>query len=131
MPFRPGYNLVEKNLLGAKFEDCFEVVSIIHFLRLLSEDFRFPQTVKVVGLPLLLEKMTEKEETRFLRRTLSGGAERLLRQSPIVVFPVEEITMNAEPYLIRGKDKIRLRPIFGNRLEQKDVGYFYAPFNIG
>ena len=131
MPFRPGYNLLEKNLLGSKFEDCCEVVSIIHFLRSLSEDYRFPQMLKVVGLPVLLEKMTEKEEARFLRRTLSSGAEKLLRQSPVVVFPVEEITMNAEPYLIRGKVKIRLRPIFGNRLEQKDVGYFYAPFNVG
>ncbi|GFP41377.1 hypothetical protein HKBW3C_00503 [Candidatus Hakubella thermalkaliphila] len=38
--------------------------------------------------------------------------------------------MNVEPHLLRGKTKIRLRPIFGNRLKQKNVGDFYAPFNI-
>ncbi|MBT9168197.1 MAG: hypothetical protein DDT19_01542 [Syntrophomonadaceae bacterium] len=81
-------------------------------------------------MPVLLEKMTEKEDARFLRRMLSSGAQKLLRQSPVVVFSLQEITMNVEPHLLRGKTKIRLRPIFGNRLKQKNVGYFYAPFNI-
>jgi len=124
---KAGYNLVERGLIGQRYEDASEVMSIVHFLRRLKSGEGLPRRVKVTGLDRLMATMNDLKP---LHRVLYEAAERLLRRSPVILFPVDRLTMDAEPKMYWRNQEIRLRPLFGNRLEPQGVGYFYSPFNI-
>lgn len=124
---KAGYNLVERGLIGQRYEDVPEVMSIVQFLRHLQAGDALPRRLKVTGLDRLVATMKDLEP---LRRVLSEAAERLLRRSPVVLFPVDGLTMDAEPKMCWRSQEIRLRPLFGNRIEPQGVGYFFSPFNI-
>jgi hypothetical protein len=51
-------------------------------------------------------------------------------RNPVIQFIVEKLAMNLEPKIIVSKKEVRLTSIFGNRLIQKDVDWYYSPFNI-
>jgi hypothetical protein len=124
---KAGYNLVERALIGHRYEDASEVMSIVQFLRRQQSGEALPRRLKVTGLDRLMATMNDLEP---LHRVLYEAAERLLRRSPVVLFPVDRLTMDAEPKMYWRNQEIRLRPLFGNRLELQGVGYFYSPFNI-
>lgn len=124
---KAGYNLVERQLIGHRYEDASEVMSIIQFLRRLESGESLPRRLKVTGLDRLMATMNDVEPLHHL---LYEAAERLLRRSPVVLLPVEKLTMDTEPKMFWRNQEIRLRPLFGNRLEPQGVGYFYSPFNI-
>jgi len=127
---RVGYNLIEIDKIGKKYEDINEMMSIINFLRLLNENVNIPKKIKVLGLERFLT-IEDRELSKFVRNLLSQNASKLLQKNHIVLFSVSHISLDTEPRLGRVEEKpIRLVPIFGNRLEQIDIGYFYAPFNI-
>jgi len=127
---RVGYNLIEIDKIGNKYEDIDETISIINFLRLLNQNATIPKKIKVLGLERFLS-IGDRELSKFVRNLLSQNASRLIQKNHIVLFPVSHISLDTEPRLGRVEEKpIRLVPIFGNRLEQIDIGYFYAPFNI-
>ncbi len=124
---KAGYNLVERALIGQRYEDISEVMSIVQFLRHLQSGEALPRRLKVTGLDRLMATM---DDLKPLHRILSEACDRLFRRSPVILFPVEKLTMDAEPRMYWRSQEIRLRPLFGNRLEQQGVGYFYSPFNI-
>jgi len=127
---RPGYNLVEKNKIGYKCEDINKIISITEFLRMLNHNYSIPRRIKVVGFEQFLA-VGDKDLQRYIRNLLSRNALMFMQKLPVILFSVDRITMDTEPYLGKtGEKQIRLIPIFGNRLEQIDVGFFYAPFNI-
>lgn len=124
---KAGYNLVERKLIGHRYEDASEVMSIVQFLRRLQGGEALPRRLKVTGLDRLMATLNDLKP---LRRALHEAQDSLLRRSPVILLPVEKLTMDAEPKMYWRNQEIRLRPLFGNRLEQQGVGYFYSPFNI-
>lgn len=124
---KAGHNLVERGLIGQRYEDASEVTSIVHFLRRLQSGEPLPRRVKVTGLDRLMATMSDLKP---LHHILYEAGEKLLRRSPVILFPVDKLTMDAEPKMYWRNQEIRLRPLFGNRLEPQGVGYFYSPFNI-
>jgi hypothetical protein len=124
---RAGYNLVERELIGHRYEDTSEVMSIVQFLRYLESGESLPRRLKVTGLDRLVATIDDLEP---LHRILYEAGERLFRRSPVILFPVDKLTMDTEPKMYWRNQEIRLRPLFGNRLEPQGVGYFYSPFNI-
>jgi hypothetical protein len=124
---RAGYNLVERGLIGHRYEDASEVMSIVEFLRHLESRVGLPRRVKVTGLDRLMAIMGD---VKLLHHILYEAAENLFRRSPVLLFPVDRLTMDAEPKMYWRNQEIHLRPLFGNRLEPQGVGYFYSPFNI-
>ncbi|MBM4461752.1 MAG: hypothetical protein FJ012_00255 [Chloroflexi bacterium] len=124
---KAGYNLVERGLIGQRYEDDSEVMSIVQFLQRLQARDTLPRRVKVAGLDRIMATMSDLKP---LHDILYEAGERLLRRSPVVLLPVDKLTMDVEPKMYWRNQEIRLRPLFGNRLEPQGVGHFYSPFNI-
>ena len=124
---KAGYNLVERDLIGHHYEDTPEVMSIIYFLRHLQSAEPLPRRLKVTGFDRLLAELDDLSPVHTI---MHEAADRLLRRSPVILLPVHKLTMDTEPKIYWHKQEIRLRPLFGNRLEQHGVGHFYSPFNI-
>lgn len=129
---RPGYHFVERRFIGRKIEDPGEPMSIVALLRCLRGRIRLPRAVQVHGLESLLAQMQDREVGRFLRRLLTDASDWLMQHSPsIVIFPVEQITLNREPHLIYDRQELRFVHVFGRGLQQEDVvRYFTAPFAL-
>ena len=124
---RAGYNLIERELIGRRCENISEVMSIVQFLRHLESGNTLPRRIKVTGLDRLL---ATADGLKIVRQILYDAGERLLRRSPVILYPVHKLTVDAEPKMYWHNQEIRLRPLFGNRLEPQGVGYFYSTFNI-
>lgn len=124
---RAGYNLVERDLIGHRYEDISEVMSIVQFLRHLESSKTLPRRIKVTGLDRLLATV---DDLKIVHQILYEAGERLFRRSPVILFSVDKLTMDAEPKMYWRNQEVRLRPLFGNRLEPQAVGYFFSPFNI-
>lgn len=124
---KAGYNLVERDLIRHRYEDISEVMSIVQFLRNLETGKALPRRLKVTGLDRLLATV---DDLKIVHQILYEAGERLLRRSPVILFPVHKLTVDAEPKMYWHNQEIRLRPLFGNRLEPQGVGYFYSTFNI-
>ena len=124
---KAGYNLVERDLIGHRYEGISEVMSIVQFLRNLETGKALPRRLKVTGLDRLLATV---DDLKIVHQILYEAGERLLRRSPVILFPAHKLTVDAEPKMYWHNQEIRLRPLFGNRLEPQGVGYFYSPFNI-
>lgn len=122
-----GYNLVEKSLVGKKFEEIEEKMSIIEFLRRVNHKQPIKQTIAITGLEEFLSSTNEAE--KFTRALLSTSAN-LLRTHVIQFIIDGYLVMNAEPKIKFLNHEIRLTPIFGNRLTMKAIGYFHSPPNI-
>jgi len=124
---KAGYNLVERALIGHRYEDISEVMSIILFLRHLETGKVLPRRLRVTGLDRLMATMNDLKP---LHEILYKAADRLFRRSPVILLPVDKLTMDTEPKIYWSDQAIRLRPLFGNRLEPQGVGYFFSPFNL-
>ncbi len=124
---KAGYNLVERALIGDRYEDASEVMSIIQFLRHLERGTGLPRRLKVTGLDRLMSTL---DDVKPLHRIFYEAGEKLFRRSPVILFPVDRVTMDTEPKMYWRNQEIRLRSLFGNRLEPQGVGYFFSPFNI-
>ncbi|GAJ21102.1 unnamed protein product, partial [marine sediment metagenome] len=61
------------------------------------------------------------DDLKIVHQILYDAGERLLRRSPIILFPVHKLTVDAEPKMYWHNQEIRLRPLFGNRLEPQGV----------
>ena len=124
---KAGYNLVERALIGDRYEDASEVMSIIQFLRHLESGTGLPRRLKVTGLDRLMATL---DDVKPLHHIFYEAGEKLFRRSPVILFPVDRLTIDAEPKMFWRNQEIRLRPLFGNRLEPQGVGYFYSPYTI-
>jgi len=124
---KAGYNLVGRELIGRRYEDTSEVMSVVQFLRHLKGGEALPRRLKVTGLDRLMATM---DNLNLLHSILYEAGERLFRRSPVILLPVDKLTMDTEPKMYWRNQEIRLRPLFGNRLEPQGAGYFYSPFNI-
>ncbi len=124
---KAGYNLVERALIGDRYEDASEVMSIIQFLRHLESGTGLPRRLKVTGLDRLMATL---DDVKPLHRIFYEAGEKLFRRSPVILFPVDRVTMDTEPKMYWRNREIRLRSLFGNRLEPQGVGYFYSPYTI-
>lgn len=124
---RAAYNLVERELIGQRYEDISELMSIVQFLRHLESGEGLPRRLKVTGLDRLMAAMNDSKP---LHHILYQASERLFHRSPVILFPVDKLTLDTEPKMYWRNQEIRLRPLFGNRLEPQGVGYFHSPFNI-
>jgi len=124
-----GYNLVERKAIGEKYEDFEERISIIQFLRKIKRGEDIPKKVTVTGLDILL--LQNEKTSRYIRKILSNATSYLFKRNPIIMFTVEERLVMDREQKIRYMDKeIRLNPLFGNRLTQKDLDWLHSPFNI-
>jgi hypothetical protein len=124
-----GYNLVERESIGKKYEEFQELMSIVQFLRNLRSQTNIPRKVAVSGLDKLL--LQGEETTAYVRRTLSNASDYLISKSFTIQFIIEgRLTIDREPKIRMLDKEIRLRPIFGDRLVVRDVDWFYSPFNI-
>jgi len=127
---RPGYNFVERSLLGRKIEDIEETMSIIAFLRLLRRGEMPPRQVKVEGLDRLLLRMQDRDSGRFLRRILSDVSDILMQRGPVILFPVTKIGQNLHPkFAVDGKD-VSFYHLFSKGLRQEDVGHWWSGFSL-
>jgi len=126
-PLRPGYNLIEEELIGKKYEDIEEKISILEFLRRLKRKQPVSRKIAVIGFDELI--IEGPEVARIVRSILSRAVEQL--RNHIIQLPIGgRLVMDMEPKLrLRGRE-VRLALIFGNRLEIMEPGYFYSPLNI-
>jgi len=126
-PLRPGYNLIEEELIGKKYEDIEEKISILEFLRRLKRKQPVSRKIAVIGFDELI--IEGPEVARIVRSILSRAVEQL--RNHIIQLPIGgRLVMDMEPKLrLRGRE-IRLALIFGNRLEIVEPGYFRSPPNI-
>ena len=123
-----GYNLVERKSIGDKYEEIEEKTSIINFLRQIKRRKEIPKKVAVIGLGSLL---FQDIKMRYIRRILSDSTGYFFKRNPIIMFVIEErLVIDREPKIRFMGREIKIYPIFGNRLIQRDVDWFHAPFNI-
>lgn len=127
MQMEVGYNLVERKLIGEKFEEIKEKISIVEFLRRLKQKQLINQTIAIIGFEEIL--LTGEETARYIRRILSNSVNQL-RTHIIQIIIDGSLIINTEPKIKVPTQEIRLTPIFGNRLTIKTVGYFHSPLNI-
>lgn len=124
------YNLVERD----KYPEFEARMSIVQFLRKLKEEARLPRELTVLGFDTLLygcEEDGRDDLMRRIRRILMAAASQLFRQNPTIQFVLEGKIERALAIEIKLRDQyIELTPIFGNRLEQEDVDWIWAPFNL-
>jgi len=126
-PMGVGYNIIEKRLIGEKYEKLEKKMSIIEFLRRLRTKEPIDRAVMVVGFEDLL--LTGKDTIDYVRRILSVSASQL--RNHIIQLPVNgELILDREPKIRIGSREVGLTPIFGVKLEVKAPGYFYSPPNI-
>jgi hypothetical protein len=129
--FPTGINIIERNLLSTKFEDCSQVMSLVEMLRQLRAGSMILTKVRVEGLEELLAVLRSKDSIRLFRRTIADSADKLSQKGVVMIVPVSKIVMNAELSLLVDDKHLPLAPVFGNRLKPMDhPGYFHAPFNI-
>ena len=55
---KAGYNLVERGLIGQRYKDASEVMSIVQFLRRLQAGGALPRRFTVTGLDRLMADLT-------------------------------------------------------------------------
>lgn len=124
-----GYNLVEANKVREKYEKIEQEMSIIQFLRTVKKRQEIPKKIAVVGLDGLLSYGDEVR--KYVRKILSNAADYLMQKNITVQFLIyEKLVIDREPKIRLVEKEIRLAPIFGNRLTQKDVEWYHSPFNI-
>ena len=124
-----GYNVVERASIGKKFEEFDERISVVDFLRRLRRKQKIPRKIAILGLDFLL--FENKTSMQYIRKLLSNSTSYFFETNPVIVFIVgEKLSINRKLKIrIRGEE-IDLYPLFGNRLTQKDIDWFYSPFNI-
>jgi hypothetical protein len=129
--FPSGINLVERGLLGTRFEQCDQVMSAVELLRRLRAGQNPPLKIRVEGLEDLLVVLRSKESLHLFRRTIADSANRLSQHGIVLIAPMTRLTMNEGPSFFLNGQHVPLAPVFGNRLQPGNhLGYFHAPFNI-
>lgn len=122
-----GYNISERESIEEGKYERFEEMSVLQFLRKVKRRESIPSKITILGLDLLL---LEEGMDRYVRKVLSNASDHFFRRNPVIQFIVEELVMNLEPKVRVDNKEVRLTPIFGNRLTQEDVDWYYSPFNI-
>ena len=124
-----GYNLVETTQAGKKYEIFDGRMSIVELLRRIRKKKQIPNKVTVTVFDLFL--VQNEEIWKYTRRIFTEGAEFCMRRNATIQILIEgTLVRNMEPNIRFMDKKIRLNPIFGNRLTQKEVDWYHAPFNI-
>lgn len=119
-----GYNLVEQNLIGKKFEEIKEKMSIVEFLRKLYRRQPVSLKISVVGFEKLLT--LNENISRYVRNLLSRSLN--LLRTRIIQFPINgKLVLDIEPKIKIPEKEIRLTPIFGVKLRMVTPGYFHSP----
>lgn len=124
-----GYNLVERESIGERYEEFKDRISIIQFLKSLKDRATIPRRIAVVGFDQFI--IYGDEVISYVRKILTESSDYLSTRSFIIQFIIDgKLVMDREPKIkLLGKE-VRLLPIFGNRLTQRGVDWFYSPFNI-
>lgn len=126
-PMEVGYNLVEENLIGEKYERIEDRMSIIEFLRRLRSNKEIKRTIAVIGFDDIL--FHGEDVAEYIHDILSRSASRL--RNYVIQLPVQgELRLNTEPKIKHRGREISLTPVFGSRLKPIAPGYFYSPPNI-
>ena len=90
-----GYNLVERDSIGEKYEDLQERMSIIDFLRRIKRKEEIPKKVAVTGFDVLLSQ--NRKFSTYIRRIFSDSTNYFFKRNPIVIFIVGgRLVMNRE-----------------------------------
>lgn len=122
-----GYNLVEEELIGKRYEEIKERMSVIEFLRRLRNKEPINKTVAIIGFEDIL--LTGEETTLYVRRILSASAS--LLRNHVIQLPIKgKLVLDKEPKIKVRDKEIKLRPIFGIKLKIIAPGYFHSPPNI-
>lgn len=125
-----GFNIIEKSN-----PDIFkEKISIIQFLKDLSEGKRFPRDFAVCGLDSLLYYAEDREEiAKYIRNILQDNANHLVAGSYIIQLVMEGdikvVESDERPRLVYKNEEFHLYPVIG-RVKRLDLKHFHAPLNL-
>lgn len=125
-----GFNIIEKTN-SQVFE---EKISIIEFLRKITQEEKFPYNFAIIGLDTLLYFAQDREKvSKYIREILQDHANFLVTGNYIIQVVIEgtlHIVESFERPRVKYKEKeFLLYPIFG-RVKQIDLKHFLAPLNL-
>ena len=125
-----GFNVIEKSNPNI-FK---ERMSIVQFLKGLSESKEFVRDFAVLGLDSLLYYSDDQDITsKYIKNVLQDNANQLVGRNYIIQIVIEGQFKVIESYnrlKVVYKDKeISLSPIFG-RFKPLDVNHFHVPLNL-
>jgi len=132
---QPGYNIIEKEKLekNGKYIVPKAQLGIIQFLRNLKTQKEFQHREYVItGFDLLFFNATQSKEIGGIVRDLLAEAKMWIPKGLVFILPVDaELLGNSSPPTMRkGGREVRLRWIFGNRVERIAISRCHSPFNI-
>lgn len=99
MALSPGFYIIEKDELGKAVARPKETMSIVAFLRALHSGQELPKEICVTGLDRLLYQVKDRRKAAgMITQTYYNPAvlNRLHRQAPVVIFPVEYLELAAQ-----------------------------------
>lgn len=125
-----GFNIIKND----NPEIFTEKISIIQFLKDLSEGIKFPDDFAVTGLDSLIYFSADKNDVlKYIRRILQDNANNLILGNYIIQIVIDgdiQIISSPEKPRIIYKEKVfDLYSIFG-RVKQIDLKHFLAPLNL-
>lgn len=125
-----GFNIIAKsnpNIFREK-------ISIIQFLKDLSDGKRFPRDFAVYGLDTLLYYAEDREEmAKYIRNILQDNANYLASGNYIIQFVIEDdikvVESDERPRIVYKNEEFHLYPVIG-RVKRLDLKHFHAPLNL-
>jgi hypothetical protein len=125
-----GFNVIEKNN-SSIFK---EKISIIQFLKDLSEGEKFPSDFAIYGLDSLLYYAEDKEEiAKYIRNILQDNANHLVAGNYIIQLVMEGdlkvVESDERPRVVYKNEEFPLYPVIG-RVKRLGLKYFHAPLNL-
>jgi hypothetical protein len=125
-----GFNIIEKS-----HPNVFrEKISIIQFLKDLSNEKWFPRDFAIFGLDSLLYYAQDKDEiAKYIRNILQDNANSLVARSYIIQFVIEGniivVESDERPRVVYKNEEFHLYPVIG-RVKRLDLKHFHAPLNL-
>ncbi len=125
-----GFNIIE-----GRYPRIFkEKISIIQFLKDLTDSKRFPRDFAVYGLDSLLYYSQDREEiAKYVWNILRDQANQLVARSYIIQFIINGNLKVGEsdekPIVVYKNEEFSLYPVIG-RVKRLDIKHFYVPLNL-
>jgi uncharacterized protein YihD (DUF1040 family) len=125
-----GFNIIQKNNPYI-FKDK---ISIIQFLKDLSDGKGFPRDFAVYGLDTLLYYASDRDEVaKYIRNILQDYANHLVAGNYIIQLVIEGdikvVESDERPRVVYKNEEFHLYPVIG-RVKRLDLKHFHAPLNL-
>jgi len=125
-----GFNIIDKNNTQI-FKDK---ISVIQFLKDLSDGKKFPRDFAVFGLDSLLHYAQDRDEiAKYIRNILQDNANHLVAGNYIIQIVIEGdikvVESDERPKVVYKNEEFHLYPVIG-RVKRIDLKHFHAPLNL-